>query len=491
MNSDTICAIATVPGGAIGIVRISGSNTFPILRRLCPRISANTPPRTAIFTTILPRVSVPERDSVPPLDQVTEPEAPPTGKLPPLDEALVTLFPAPHSYTGEDCAELSCHGSRFILNQLLDLLIRQGARLANPGEFTMRAYLNGKLDLSQAEAVADLIAATNEASHHLAMSQLRGGISTELSQLRNQLLHLTSLLELELDFSDHEELEFADRSELQAIAKDIDARVTRLACSFETGQALKQGIPVAIIGKTNVGKSTLLNHLLHEERAIVSEIHGTTRDTIEDTIDIHGITFRFIDTAGIRQTNDAIEQIGIRRTYEAIDKARIVIWLLDGAPTEDEVADITLRCEGRTLIPVWNKIDLLTTESSVHFAPRTSHSSPLSSHNSPLTSHLIRISAKYNQGLDILEQAIYDAANIPDLNEQDLIVSSARQYQSLVRAHESITQVLTGLETGLSGELIAEELKLVLDNLADITGQGRIVTEEVLETVFSHFCVGK
>lgn len=247
---------------------------------------------------------------------------------------MITVFRAPHSYTGEDSVEISCHGSRYILNKVLKLLVQNGCRMAGPGEFTQRAYLNGKMDLSQAEAVADLIASTNRASHQLAMSQLRGGFSSELARLREQLLKLTSLLELELDFSDHEDLEFADRSELLSIANKINNHITRLAHSFETGQAIKQGIPVAIVGKTNVGKSTLLNRLLHDDRAIVSDVHGTTRDTIEDTIDLQGITFRFIDTAGIRQTTDQVEKIGIERTFSTIDKARIVLWVIDEEPSK-------------------------------------------------------------------------------------------------------------------------------------------------------------
>ena len=254
-----------------------------------------------------------------------------------IDEVLVSIFRAPHSYTGEDSAEISCHGSRYILNKVLELLIQHGCRMANPGEYTQRAFLNGKMDLSQAEAVADLIASGNKATHQIAMSQLRGVFSSELSQLREQLLKLTSLLELELDFSDHEDLEFADRSELLDIANKINNRITRLAQSFETGQALKNGIPVAIVGKTNVGKSTLLNRLLRDDRAIVSSVHGTTRDTVEDVIDLHGVTFRFIDTAGIRQTTDEVEQIGISRTYAAIQKARIVLWLIDAEPTTEDV----------------------------------------------------------------------------------------------------------------------------------------------------------
>jgi tRNA modification GTPase len=373
--------------------------------------------------------------------------------------------------------------------------------MANPGEYTQRAFLNGKMDLSQAEAVADLIASSNKATHQLAISQLRGGISTELSRLREQLLKLTSLLELELDFSDHEDLEFADRSELFELTKEIDRHILKLAQSFEAGQAIKQGIPVAIIGKTNVGKSTLLNRLLHEERAIVSDVHGTTRDTIEDTIDIQGVTFRFIDTAGIRQTTDTIEQIGISRTYAAIEKARIVLWLIDAEPTQEEVQEIQERCQDKSLIIIQNKMDLspLTT----HLSPLTTHLSPLTSHLSPLASHLLKISAKHGTNIDALEQAIYQAANIPAISDSDIIVSNARHYNALLSAHHNISRVLEGMggimtngewsmiHESTSGDLLSEDLKLVLDDLADITGQGRIVTNEILSNIFTHFCVGK
>ena len=329
------------------------------------------------------------------------------------------------------------------------------------------------MDLSQAEAVADLIASTNKATHQMAMSQLRGHFSSELSQLREQLLKLTSLLELELDFSDHEDLEFADRSELLELTKTIDKHITRLAHSFETGQALKQGIPVAIVGKTNVGKSTLLNRLLHEDRAIVSDIHGTTRDTIEDTIDINGVTFRFIDTAGIRQTTDQIEQIGIERTYAAIDKARIVIWMVDKEPPKEELNKITLLTDSKKLIIVRNKID--------------------KAENRPFTIvkiPLIEISAKQGTHLSDLEQAIYEAVDIPTISTADVIVSNARHYEALTRANEHLQRVLDGLQQQLSGDLLAEDLRLTLDTLAEITG-GQITPNEVLGNIFSHFCVGK
>ena len=458
--TDTICAIATAPGGAIGIVRLSGPKAIPITSRVCCRITAATPSRTAVFTTIASPIPIGECHG---------------GTSSPLDEAIVTLFRAPASYTGEDCVEISCHGSRYILNSLLDLLIHEGARLANPGEFTQRAFLNGKLDLSQAEAVADLIASTNSATHHVAMSQLRGHFSSELATLRDQLLHLTSLLELELDFADHEELEFADRSELLALAQTIDTRITALARSFETGQALKEGIPVAIVGKTNVGKSTLLNRLLHDDRAIVSDIHGTTRDTIEDTIDIRGVTFRFIDTAGIRQTTDSIEQIGIARTYAAIDKARIVLWLIDEQPTATDIADIQAHCQGKALLLVQNKTDIRNFPDSGSVTSSETY---------------IPISAKLGTGLQELENAIYAAADLSALADTDVIVTSARHYEALNRAHDSLSRVINGLLTSLPSDLVAEDLRLTLDALADITG-GTITPQETLNNIFAHFCVGK
>ena len=448
MQEDTICALATAPGGALGIVRISGPATFTAVSAICSVHCAQVLPNTTHYTHIIDDES---------------------GTI---DEAMVTIYRAPHSYTGEDSAEISCHGSRYILNKVLELLLKHGCRMAQPGEFTMRAYLNGKMDLSQAEAVADLIASTNHATHRLAMSQLRGGITSELAQLRSQLLKLTSLLELELDFSDHEDLEFADRTELLQLALTIENHIARLAHSFETGQALKQGIPVAIVGKTNVGKSTLLNCLLNDERAIVSDIHGTTRDTIEDTVDIQGVTFRFIDTAGIRQTDDEIEQIGINRTYAAIEKARIVVWVIDRPPGEEEERDMSRRCKDKKLIVAYNKCDE-------------------SSDTSRLILPCLPISAKFGTNIDHLEDAIYDAANIPSLKETDIIISNARHYEALTRAQQGITRVISGLQQQLSGDLIAEDLRQVLSELAEITGEGKITPNEVLGNIFQHFCVGK
>ena len=455
--NDTICALATAPGGALGIIRISGPKALEILSHIFTKDLSDAQPNTIHYGHIIEYDAVLQHPS-------------------PIDEVLVSVFRAPHSYTGEESAEISCHGSRYILSKVLALLIENGCRQANPGEFTQRAFLNGKMDLSQAEAVADLIASGNKATHQIAMNQLRGHFSSELARLREQLLKLTSLIELELDFSDHEDLEFADRNELLDIANKINNRITSLAHSFETGQALKSGIPVAIIGKTNVGKSTLLNRLLHDDRAIVSSIHGTTRDTIEDTIDINGVTFRFIDTAGIRQTTDEIEQIGIQRTYSAIDKARIVLWIIDSNPSVEDIQEILERTKDKSLIIIRNKIDIQTT---------TNTSTTL------IDKPIIDISAKHGTNIDKLEKAIFEAANIPELSEQDVIVTSARQYQSLINAQDNLSRVLSGLESNLPGDIIAEDLRLVLDDLADITGQGRIITNEVLANIFTNFCVGK
>lgn len=450
-SKDTICALATAPGGALGIIRVSGPDAVAAVSSVCSVRCECVAANTVHYTHITDGTEV-------------------------IDEAIVTVFRAPHSYTGEDSVEISCHGSRYILNKVLELLMQNGCRMANPGEYTMRAYLNGKLDLSQAEAVADLIASTNRATHHLAMSQLRGGISSQLATLREQLLKLTSLLELELDFSDHEDLEFADRTELQQLANTINHHITQLAHSFETGQALKQGIPVAIVGKTNVGKSTLLNRLLNDERAIVSDIHGTTRDTIEDVMDIRGIQFRFIDTAGIRQTDDQVEQIGIQRTYQAIEKARIVLWLIDEQPTETEIHQITKHTQGCPLIIVWNKSDLGNNHNSLSPIPN---------------SQFIEISAKYGTNIPALEQAIYEAADIPTLTDTDVIITNARHYDSLIRAQQNLSRVINGLTTGISGDLLSEDLRLVLSDLAEITGKGQITPTEVLGNIFQNFCVGK
>ena len=447
--NETICALATAPGGALGIIRVSGPQSLEILSRIFTKNLSEAQPNTIHYGHIKDEVEI-------------------------IDEVMVSIFRAPHSYTGEDSAEISCHGSRYILNKVLELLVQQGCRMAEPGEYTMRAYLNGKLDLSQAEAVADLIASSNQATHHLAMSQLRGHFSSELAQLRAQLLKLTSLLELELDFSDHEDLEFADRTELDELAKNINKHISNLIHSFETGQALKQGIPVAIIGKTNVGKSTLLNRLLKDDRAIVSNVHGTTRDTIEDTIDIKGVTFRFIDTAGIRQTTDEVEKIGIGRTYSAMEKARIILWIIDEKPTNEEINEITHHTGNKKVIIVRNKSDL-------------SESNALTIADFPI----ISISAKFGTNIDALETVIYEAADIPTLADSDIIVTNARHYDALTRAQESLDRVISSLQAQVPGDLVAEDLRQVLSELSEITGEGQITPNEVLGNIFKNFCVGK
>ena len=406
-----------------------------------------------------------------------------------IDDVLVSVFRAPHSYTGEDSTEISCHGSRYILQQVLQRLIEVGCRQAEPGEYTRRAYMNGKMDLSQAEAVADLIASTNKATHQMALSQLKGHFSSELTVLREKLLKMTSLLELELDFSDHEELEFADRSELRALAAEIEKKITTLAHSFETGNALKQGVPVAIVGKTNVGKSTLLNRLLHEEKAIVSNIHGTTRDVIEDTTLIDGITFRFIDTAGIRKTDDVVENIGIERTYQKMEEAKIVIWLLDALPTEAEIEDMKEKNQGKKLLMVFNKIDEISFDKTVLSSDENSQTSSSISLSDENVS-ILNISARTGENVSDLEQALVRAADIPEITENDVIVTSARHYEALLRADESLSRVLESMDMGMSGDIIAEDLKMVLEELGEITG-GQISSQETLNNIFKHFCIGK
>lgn len=458
MNNPTICAIATAPGGAIGIIRISGSEALTIADRIFRPVGSNAPladrkPYTLAFGNIV------------------------NAENEVVDEVLVSIFHAPHSYTGENSVEISCHGSAYILQQVMFLLTQNGCIPAGPGEFTQRAFLNGKMDLSQAEAVADLISATNKATHDMALSQLKGHFSNELSDLRAHLLKLTSLLELELDFSDHEELEFADRSELYTLACDIHQRLASLVRSFEVGNALKNGIPVAIVGKTNVGKSTLLNHLLHEEKAIVSDVHGTTRDFIEDTTIINGIQFRFVDTAGIRTTDDVVENIGIERTYQKLQEAKIVLWLIDQQPTEAEIEDIKERVADKKLIIVRNKID----KSTAHSTFNIQHS----------TFTTVDISAKYGTNIPVLEQLIVEAADIPQLSESDIVITSARHYSALLLADESLQRVIDSMNLGLSGDLLAEDLRIVIDHLAEITGEERITPQETLQNIFTHFCIGK
>ena len=468
-SEECICALATPAGGAIGIIRLSGSEAIRFTDKVFVSVSGKQ--LSAAKPNTLHYGEIKDKD----------------GHT--IDDVLVSVFRAPHSYTGEDSTEISCHGSRYILQQVLQRLIEVGCRQAEAGEYTRRAYMNGKMDLSQAEAVADLIASTNKATHQMALSQLKGHFSSELTLLREKLLKMTSLLELELDFSDHEELEFADRSELRALAAEIEKKITTLAHSFETGNALKQGVPVAIVGKTNVGKSTLLNRLLHEEKAIVSNIHGTTRDVIEDTTLIDGITFRFIDTAGIRKTDDVVENIGIERTYQKMEEAKIVIWLLDAQPTEAEIEDMKEKNLGKKLLMVFNKIDEISFDKAVLSSDENSQPSSSISLSDENVS-ILNISARTGENVLDLEQALVRAADIPEITENDVIVTSARHYEALLRADESLSRVLESMDMGMSGDIIAEDLKMVLEELGEITG-GQISSQETLNNIFKHFCIGK
>ena len=454
-DRQTICALATSAGGALGVIRVSGSDAIDIVDR-----AFKAPKGKSLHT--LPAQMVQYGHIV-------------DERAFPIDEVLVTCFHAPHSYTGENSVEISCHGSAYILNEVLKLLVRLGCRQAQPGEFTQRAFLNGKMDLSQAEAVADLIAATNRASAQLALGQLRGHFSGELATLRDKLLHITSLIELELDFSD-QDVTFADRQELQALAEEIRTKIASLATSFETGRAIKAGISVAIVGKTNVGKSTLLNRLLKEERAIVSDIHGTTRDVIEDTIQINGINFRFIDTAGIRKTSDEIESLGIERTYQKLTEAAVVLWVIDKAPSLSEIEEMDAHTRGKRLIVVSNKTD----EQSFAFPTFSWTEQPT----------FVSVSAKFNTNIETLETSIYNAANIPEIHENYVVVTNVRHYEALTHALASIQRVLDGIALDLSGDLLSEDLRQCLHFLAEITGGG-ITSNEVLVNIFKHFCIGK
>ena len=462
-HTDTICAISTAQGGAIGVIRVSGPEAIDAASRIFTPIHGKPLHERPHYTLTFGKIHAAD------------------GEV--IDEVLVSLFRAPHSYTGEDSVEISCHGSTYILQQVMSRLLENGCRLAQPGEYTQRAFLNGKMDLSQAEAVADLIASTSAATHRLAMNQMRGGFSRELSALRDKLLHLTSLMELELDFSDHEELEFADRSELSQIASDIERTVSRLAHSFSVGNAIKNGVPVAIIGETNVGKSTLLNALLGEERAIVSDIHGTTRDVIEDTVNLRGITFRFIDTAGIRQTTDVVESIGIERTFQKMNQADIVLWMIDSDSEVDMEAlkdEILPRCEDKNLIILFNKSDKVSTE----------RCDTLRQAFAEVNAPKLFLSAKQSQGLEELEAMLIETAALPEISQNDVIVTNIRHYEALVRALESIHRVQDGLLMNLSGDFVSQDLRECLSHLAEIVG-GAFDVEDVLGNIFKHFCIGK
>ena len=461
MNQDTICAIATAQGGAIGCIRVSGPEAIEITSCIFTPAATNrelgdSKPYTLTFGRIYDGSEV-------------------------IDEVLVSLFRAPHSYTGENSTEITCHGSAYILQKVLQLLIKNGCRMAAPGEYTQRAFLNGKMDLSQAEAVADLIASSSAATHRLAMSQMRGGFSKELATLRDQLLHFTSLIELELDFSDHEELEFADRSELCQLANNIEKVIARLVNSFNVGNAIKNGVPVAIIGETNAGKSTLLNVLLNEDKAIVSDIHGTTRDIIEDTVNIGGITFRFIDTAGIRETSDTIESLGIERTFQKLDQAEIVLWMIDATNAQAQITQLAgqllPRCERKQLILVYNKADLVD---------NIQNSIP---DNFPDNVQSITLSAKKREHIEELQRMLITSAHLPTITQNDVIVTNVRHYEALNNALEAIHRVQEGLTNNISGDFISQDIRDCIFHLSDIAGE--VTNDMVLQNIVQHFCIGK
>lgn len=402
-----------------------------------------------------------------------------------IDEVLVSLFRAPHSYTGENSTEITCHGSSYILQQVMQLLIKNGCRMAQPGEYTQRAFLNGKMDLSQAEAVADLIASSSAATHRLAMSQMRGGFSKELTDLRNKLLNFTSMIELELDFSE-EDVEFADRSALRKLADEIEQVISRLVHSFSVGNAIKNGVPVAIIGETNAGKSTLLNVLLNEERAIVSDIHGTTRDVIEDTINIGGVTFRFIDTAGIRETNDTIESLGIERTFQKLDQAEIVLWMIDSVNAASQIEQLSEkiipRCEGKHLIAVFNKTDLIEEKQKEDLLTLLKDSSKEYTES-------IFISAKQRGNTEELQKMLINAAHLPTVTQNDIIVTNVRHYEALSKALEAIHRVQDGLDSQISGDFLSQDIRECIFFISDIAGE--VTNDMVLQNIFQHFCIGK
>lgn len=442
---NTICAISTPYGsGGIAVIRVSGQDAIPLVETLFR--SRKPLSQASAYTVHYGEIRREEEI---------------------LDQVLVSVFRTPHSFTGEDVVEIACHGSLYIQQTLLQWLVDAGCQLAKAGEFTQRAFLNGKMDLTEAEAVADLIAAQTKAEKDLALAQLRGGISNELAALRERLLTFTSLIELELDFADHEELEFADRQQLLDLAQEIDTKISNLVTSFKTGNAIKQGIPVAIIGAPNVGKSTLLNALLGEDRAIVSDIQGTTRDTVEDTLVLGGMLFRFIDTAGMRETDDTIENLGIQRSRQAAQKATVIIHLQDASQPIDTLSQLT-DIQDKTIIQVYNKIDLLPS-----FVVNEGN---------------IGISAK-NGNIDLLKQQLITLAEKQCDMRNAVTISNTRHYEALVRALNAIQRVQDGLQMQISGEFLSMDLQDCLVALGEITGQ--ITSQEVLNNIFGKFCIGK
>ena len=471
--NDTICALATPQGGAISVIRISGDKAIEYVSRIfTPRKGVSLVERrthTVVFGDIC------------------------TDGKEILDEVLVTIMRGPHSYTGEDSIEISCHASSYITQQLLLALLDMGARQAAPGEFTMRAFMNGKMDLSSAEAVADLIASTSRASHRLAMNQLKGGFSNELGKLRDKLLKLTTLMELELDFSE-EDVEFADRQELQALCQEVETVMTRLVDSFSVGNAVKNGVPVAIVGETNTGKSTLLNALLREDRAIVSDICGTTRDTIEGMMTIGGVAFRFIDTAGVRETHDVVEKMGIERTLEQLKKSSIALWMIDPTADAEQIEELAKKllpmCGSKKLAVLVNKCDIVEQSALTKVME---HAKQLVENYGAEAewseNDLWTISARKGTDIDRLEEFLVRSAAIPDISAEDVVVTNARHYEALKRALENIREVQTGLAGGLPGDLVSEPLRAAIRNLSEILGE--MTTDEVLGNIFANFCIGK
>lgn len=466
-NDDTICAVSTAPGvGGIAVIRVSGAQARQIVDRVWRgKRLESVASHTAHLGSIVDE----------------------GGEV--IDSAVATVFCAPASFTGDDVVELSVHGSAWIQRETVQLLVRQGCRIAEPGEFTRRAFGAGKLDLAEAEAVADVIASSSRAAHRMAMSQMRGDFSRRLESLRERLLDLASLLELELDFSE-EDVEFASREKLRELAEEIHGVVARLASSFATGAALKEGVPVAIVGATNAGKSTLLNRLLGDDRAIVSDIHGTTRDIIEDRIEIGGVLFRLIDTAGLRDTTDMVESLGIDRTVKQIDKAAIVVWVIDPAETDDTLRDTWQRIsthltEGQHLIIAVNKSDLRA-------APGNQSEAIMNSIETaailPEGFTVVNISAATGDGIDALHRALIEASGVNSW-QGDILVTNARHYEALTRALDSIDRVIQGLAGGISGDFIAQDVRETIHHLGTITGA--ITTTDILSTIFSRFCIGK
>lgn len=462
-RNDTICAVSTAPGvGGIAVIRVSGTEAIAIVAKCWRGVDlANVASHTAHFGRIV--------------------EA--NGEI--IDEVVATTFRAPATFTGEDIIEISCHGSLWIQQQIMNRLINCGCRVATGGEFTQRAFLNGKIDLSQAEAIADVIASSSKASHRVAINQMRGGFSRELNMLREQLLEFVSLIELELDFSE-EEVEFADRNRLAILAQNINNVITRLADSFSVGNAIKNGVPVAIVGETNAGKSTLLNYLLHDDRALVSNIHGTTRDVIEDTITIAGTMFRFIDTAGIRDTSDEIESMGIKRTFKKLSEASIAMWVIDGVSQLINLRamskNIIPHVQGKSLIVVVNKVDML---SNTQISSIKSTLSDIL----PTDTQMLFISAKQGDNIQQLEHCLVSTAHLPANDSSEVIVTNTRHYDALVKAGAAISRAIEGLNSGISGDFVSQDIRECMHYLGEITGT--ITTTDILTTIFSRFCIGK